>query len=61
MYAYYQVEYLGAAHGLCSILQVLLSVPEYLDSNPSDAADIKRSVDFLLSIQSNDGKFLQQF
>lgn len=57
MYAYYQVEYLGAAHGLCSILQVLLSVPEYLDSNPADATDIKRSVDFLLSTQSDDGMF----
>lgn len=56
MYAYYQVEYLGAAHGLCSILQALLSVPEYLDSNPSDAVDIKRSIDFLLSIQADDGK-----
>lgn len=58
MYAYYQVEYLGAAHGLCSILQMLLSVPEYLDSNPSDAVDIKRSIDFLLGTQADDGKFM---
>lgn len=31
MYAYYGTEYLGAAHGLCSILQVLIQVcPENL-------------------------------
>lgn len=57
MYSYYQVEYLGAAHGLCSILQVLMSVPEFLDSNPADAADIKRSLDFLLSTQSPEGRY----
>lgn len=55
MYAYYQVEYLGAAHGLCSILQVLMSVPGFLDANPRDAIDIKTSVDFLLSLQSPEG------
>ncbi|KAJ8924535.1 hypothetical protein NQ315_007333 [Exocentrus adspersus] len=57
MYAYYQVEYLGAAHGLCSVLQALLSVPGYLDVNPSDASDIKRTIDYLLSLQTNEGNF----
>nr|CAH7719332.1 unnamed protein product [Callosobruchus chinensis] len=57
MYAYYQVEYLGAAHGLCSILQLLISVPGYLDATPTDATDIKRSIDYLLSFQSDDGNF----
>ncbi|KAG5894961.1 hypothetical protein JTB14_023310 [Gonioctena quinquepunctata] len=57
MYSYYQVEYLGAAHGLCSILQVLLSVPGYLDANPADARDIKSCVDYLLKIQSKEGNF----
>lgn len=56
-YAYYKVEYLGAAHGLCSILQVLLSVPGYLDSQPSDAADIKQSIDYLLSLQDKEGRW----
>ncbi|VEN57357.1 unnamed protein product, partial [Callosobruchus maculatus] len=55
MYAYYQVEYLGAAHGLCSILQLLISVPGYLDAAPTDATDIKRSIDYLLSLQSDEG------
>ncbi|CAH1169532.1 unnamed protein product [Phaedon cochleariae] len=57
MYSYYQVEYLGAAHGLCSILQVLMSVPGYLDANALDAVDIKRCIDFLLSIQDKEGNF----
>nr|XP_023019733.1 lanC-like protein 3 homolog [Leptinotarsa decemlineata] len=57
MYAYYQVEYLGAAHGLCSILQALISVPGYLDANPTDAVDIKSCIDFLLTVQSSEGNF----
>ncbi|CAH1991314.1 unnamed protein product [Acanthoscelides obtectus] len=57
MYAYYQVEYLGAAHGLCSILQTLISVPGYLEASPTDAADIKRSIDYLLSLQGDEGNF----
>ncbi|KAL5009687.1 hypothetical protein ScPMuIL_011992 [Solemya velum] len=51
MYAYYGTEYLGAAHGLCSILQMLLSFPEFLKSDPSAEQDIKQSVDFLLSLE----------
>ncbi|XP_057654525.1 lanC-like protein 3 homolog [Diorhabda carinulata] len=57
MYSYYQVEYLGAAHGLCSILQVLLTVPGYMDSHPNEARDIKNSIDFLLSVQDQEGNF----
>ncbi|XP_031345029.1 lanC-like protein 3 homolog [Photinus pyralis] len=57
MYAYYDVEYLGAAHGLSSILQILLSVPGFLDANPSDAKDIKASVDYLLQLQDDEGNF----
>ncbi|KAH1016172.1 hypothetical protein HUJ04_007440 [Dendroctonus ponderosae] len=57
MYSYYQVEYLGAAHGISSILQSILSVPGYLDENPSDANDIKISIDYLLSIQTPEGNF----
>jgi lantibiotic modifying enzyme len=57
MYSYYKVEYLGAAHGLCTILQALLSVPGYLATNPAHARDIKTSVDYLLSLQDHQGNF----
>lgn len=57
MYSYYDVEYLGAAHGLCSILQILLSVPGYLEARPKEAKDIRASVDYLLSLQDQEGNF----
>ena len=39
------------------ILLQLLSVPQYLDQNPSAEKDIKASVNFLLSVQCYDGNF----
>ena len=52
MYSYYDTEYLGAAHGLCAILQMLLTVPGYLEQCSQDyIQDIKGSVDFLLDMQ----------
>lgn len=57
MYSYYQVEYLGAAHGLCSIIQSILSVPGYLQENQEDQKDIRRAIDYLLSLQSPEGNF----
>ncbi|XP_064615891.1 LOW QUALITY PROTEIN: lanC-like protein 3 [Liolophura sinensis] len=51
MYAYYKAECLGAAHGLSSILQMLLSFPDYLQSDPATEADVKASVDFMLSLE----------
>lgn len=57
MYSYYDVEYLGAAHGLCTILQALISVPDFLDSHPSEAKDIKNTTDYLLSLQDEEGNF----
>ncbi|PSN54550.1 LanC-like protein 3 [Blattella germanica] len=57
MYAYYDVEYLGAAHGLCAILQMLLSFPNYLKSDPRAEQDVKASVDYLLSLQTRNGNF----
>lgn len=57
MYAYYDVEYLGAAHGLCSILQVLMSVPGFLEKNPNEEKDIRGSVDFILKLQDSQGNF----
>lgn len=52
------MEYLGAAHGLCSILQAILSVPGYFDANPSDQSDVKMSIDYLLSLQSQEGRHI---
>lgn len=57
MYAYYGTEYLGAAHGLCAILQMLLSFPDYLDSYPEAERNVKGAVDFLLSLQTASGNF----
>ena len=57
MYQYYDTEYLGAAHGLCSILQMLLSAPGYLDSRPDAKADVEGSLRYLLSIQTAEGNF----
>ena len=56
MYSYYDTEYLGAAHGLCAILQMLLSVPGYF-AQCSAQADIKHSIDFLLHMQTGSGNF----
>lgn len=57
MYSYYQTEYLGAAHGLSGILQMLLSFPKFLQGNPSAEKDVRMSVDFLLSLQLPNGNF----
>uniref|UniRef100_A0A1I7W190 LanC-like protein 3 n=1 Tax=Loa loa TaxID=7209 RepID=A0A1I7W190_LOALO len=55
MYQYYNVEYLGTAHGLMGILQMLLSFSDLLD----DAAlrDIDSTLDWLLEIQEENGNF----
>lgn len=47
----------GAAHGLSSILQMLLTVDSYLDSHPEAEKDVKASVDYLLQLQTPDGNF----
>lgn len=57
MYSYYGDEYIGAAHGLCTILQALISVPDFLDANPAEAKDVKETVDHLLSLQDQEGNF----
>ncbi|XP_078512246.1 lanC-like protein 3 [Lissotriton helveticus] len=51
MYSYYGTEYLGAAHGLSSILQMLLSYQEYLQ--PADRDLVWQSVDFLINQEQN--------
>lgn len=57
MYAYHGSEYLGAAHGLSGILQALLSIPKILSSKHRFEEDIKKSIDFLLSLQTPSGNF----
>ncbi|XP_023939957.2 lanC-like protein 3 homolog [Bicyclus anynana] len=57
MYHYYNTEYLGAAHGISFILQMLLSVPGYLEFNKSAALDIKSTIDFVLSLQTEEGNW----
>ncbi|XP_077338705.1 lanC-like protein 3 [Lithobates pipiens] len=51
MYSYYGTEYLGAAHGLSSILQILLSYQDYLQ--PADRDLVWQSVDFLVNQEQN--------
>ncbi|XP_017154074.1 lanC-like protein 3 homolog [Drosophila miranda] len=71
MYEYHGMEYLGAAQGLCGILQVLLDSPWFrkdhsqasesplLDiSAPADVLhDVKRTLDCVLTQQDVDGNF----
>ncbi|KAJ8350433.1 hypothetical protein SKAU_G00255630 [Synaphobranchus kaupii] len=51
MYSYYGTEYLGAAHGLSSILQMLLSYQELLSSAEKEL--MWGSVDFLMNQEQN--------
>lgn len=57
MYHYYNTQYLGAAHGISFILQMLLSVPGYLEHNKSATHDIKSTVDFIASVQTEEGNW----
>ncbi|CAH0551293.1 unnamed protein product [Brassicogethes aeneus] len=57
MYSYYQMEYIGAAHGLSSILQALMSVPGYLNAHPDVKDDVRNCVDYVLGMQTLEGNF----
>ncbi|PRD21592.1 UNVERIFIED_CONTAM: LanC-like protein 3-like protein [Trichonephila clavipes] len=57
MYAYYKTEYLGAAHGLSGILQMLLSFPSFLQKRLDAEQLIKESVDYFLTLQLPSGNF----
>ncbi|KAK7792925.1 hypothetical protein R5R35_008002 [Gryllus longicercus] len=57
MYVYGEREYLGAAHGLSGILQMILSVPESLHRDPKIEHDVRASVDYVLSLQTPAGNF----
>ncbi|CAL8323106.1 unnamed protein product [Merluccius merluccius] len=51
MYCYYGTEYLGAAHGLSSVLQMLLCHQEVLSGPERDL--VWQSVDFLMTQEQN--------
>uniref|UniRef100_A0A0K8TK76 LanC-like protein 3 homolog n=1 Tax=Tabanus bromius TaxID=304241 RepID=A0A0K8TK76_TABBR len=60
MYQYHGTEYLGAAHGLCAILHMLLDSPWFgPNGNISNTKleDIKKSIDFYVSLQDQEGNF----
>lgn len=57
MYSYYETEYLGAAHGLSAILQMLLSFPSYLDRYPEAEQKVQNSIEFFLALQTLSGNF----
>ncbi|XP_060067725.1 lanC-like protein 3 [Ylistrum balloti] len=59
MYAYHGTEYLGAAHGLSGILQMLLSFPEFYTCEDSQMAveDVHKAVDFMLSLEQTNHNY----
>lgn len=57
MYTYYNVEYLGAGHGLSSILLMLLSVPNLFKNDAKLEEQLKASVDFVLNLQDSESNF----
>lgn len=57
MYHYYNTEYVGAAHGISFILQILLTVPGYIQYNSAASKDIKATVDYLVSLQTEEGNW----
>uniref|UniRef100_A0A0A9XEN6 LanC-like protein 3 homolog n=2 Tax=Lygus hesperus TaxID=30085 RepID=A0A0A9XEN6_LYGHE len=57
VYSYYKTEYIGAAHGLSSILQMLLCCDSYLEKNKLAEQEIKKTVDYLLTLQTAGGNF----
>uniref|UniRef100_A0A0N5ALL8 LanC-like protein 3 n=1 Tax=Syphacia muris TaxID=451379 RepID=A0A0N5ALL8_9BILA len=55
MYQYHGKEYVGAAHGLMGILQMLISCYEMLDD--LEKKDVKETLDWIISIQFENGNF----
>ncbi|KAL1131925.1 hypothetical protein AAG570_011536 [Ranatra chinensis] len=58
IYPYYDTYYLGAAHGISSILQMILSAPTFMQNlDPVENKEIFAAVDFVLSLQYPSGNF----
>jgi len=57
VYHYYDTEYIGAGHGLASILLMLLNFPVCYTLKPDVEGDIRESVDFILSAKDENGNY----
>nr|KAG5694856.1 hypothetical protein BaRGS_028784 [Batillaria attramentaria] len=57
MYAYYDTEYLGVAHGVAGILMTLMCFPEYLVYQPSAEMHVHETINFLLETQTEEFNF----
>ncbi|XP_058448676.1 lanC-like protein 3 homolog [Malaya genurostris] len=65
MYEYHDSDYLGAAHGLCSILHMLLESPWFVRTtngvfnniSKTKLQDVQTAVEYFLGIQDDDGNF----
>ncbi|XP_065317854.1 lanC-like protein 3 isoform X1 [Gordionus sp. m RMFG-2023] len=57
MYSYYGTEYLGAAHGLCSNLKMILTYQSIVQTIPNAMRDVTATLDTLLDSQWEDGNF----
>lgn len=57
MYSYYRTEYLGAGHGLSSILQMLLSFPEHFSKRKDVESLIHQAVDYVLACECSNGNY----
>lgn len=57
MYSYYRTEYLGAGHGLSSILQILLSFPEHFANRKDVEVLIRQAVDYVISCEMPNGNY----
>lgn len=50
-------KYLGAAHGICAILHMMLESPIFIQNLQEKQALIKSTIDIFLQMQSSDGNF----
>jgi len=57
MFTYYNTDYLGAGHGLSSILLMLLNFPVCFSTKPDVEELIKKSVDYLLQFEDQGGNY----
>lgn len=57
MLFYFFYVSLGAAHGLCTILQILLSIPQFIERDLQAKQDIKKCIDILITLQTTNGNF----
>lgn len=48
---------LGAAHGLSTILLVLISFPQYIEVEQQARDDIKKCIDQFITLQTTNGNF----